>query len=49
MSLQMAKGFPDIGRERDFVDRAPSGPTRADMKEFEQGNCVLPIAIRNVG
>jgi hypothetical protein len=25
MSMQMIKGIPDVGRERDFVDRAPPG------------------------
>ena len=28
MSLQIVKGIPDIGRERDFVDRAPPGFVR---------------------
>ena len=28
MSLQIVKGIPDIGRERDFVDRAPPGLIR---------------------
>ena len=31
ISLQMAKDVPDIGRERDFVDRAPPGFIRADV------------------
>lgn len=31
MALQMAKDVPDIGRERDFVDRAPPGLIRADI------------------
>lgn len=25
MSLEIVKGIPDIGRERDFIDRAPPG------------------------
>jgi len=31
MSLQMMKGIPDVGRERDFVDRAPPGLIREDV------------------
>jgi hypothetical protein len=31
MSLRMIKDTPDIGRERDFVDRAPPGMIRADV------------------
>lgn len=31
MSLQMTKDIPDIGRERDFVDRAPRGSIREDV------------------
>ncbi len=31
MSLQMIKGIPDVGRERDFVDRAPPGLIREDV------------------
>lgn len=31
MSLQMAKDIPDVGRERDFVDRAPPGLIRKDV------------------
>jgi hypothetical protein len=31
MALRMAKGVPDIGRERDFVDRAPSGLIAEDV------------------
>jgi tetratricopeptide (TPR) repeat protein len=31
MSLQIIKGIPDVGRERDFVDRAPSGLIRKDV------------------
>ncbi len=31
MSLQIAKGTPDIGRERDFVDRAPPGLIRKNV------------------
>jgi tetratricopeptide (TPR) repeat protein len=33
MSLQMAPGIPDIGRERDFVDRAPPGLIRKNVLE----------------
>ena len=31
MSIQMIKGVPDIGRERDFVDRAPPGLISEDV------------------
>lgn len=31
MSLRIVKGIPDIGRERDFVDRAPLGLIREDV------------------
>jgi tetratricopeptide (TPR) repeat protein len=31
MSLQMTKGVPDVGRERDFVDRAPPGLIPEDI------------------
>lgn len=31
MSLKLTKGIPDIGRERDFVDRAPRGMIRTDV------------------
>jgi hypothetical protein len=31
MSLQMVKGIPDVGRERDFVDRAPPGFIRKNV------------------
>ena len=31
MSLRMTKDIPDIGRERDFVDRAPPGFIREDV------------------
>jgi len=31
MSLQMMKDIPDIGRERDFVDRAPPGLISGDI------------------
>jgi tetratricopeptide (TPR) repeat protein len=31
MSMQMIKGVPDIGRERDFVDRAPPGLISEDV------------------
>ena len=31
MSLQIVKGIPDIGRERDFVDRAPPGFIRKSV------------------
>jgi hypothetical protein len=31
MSLQMTKGVPDVGRERDFVDRAPPGLIPEDV------------------
>jgi hypothetical protein len=31
MSLQMMRDIPDIGRERDFVDRAPPGLIREDV------------------
>lgn len=31
MSLKIVKGIPDIGRERDFVDRAPPGMIPADI------------------
>jgi tetratricopeptide (TPR) repeat protein len=31
MSLQITKGVPDIGRERDFVDRAPPGLIAKDV------------------
>lgn len=31
MSMQMVKGIADVGRERDFVDRAPPGLIRADV------------------
>jgi tetratricopeptide (TPR) repeat protein len=33
MSLQIAHGVPDIGRERDFVDRAPPGLIRKNVLE----------------
>lgn len=31
MSLKITKGIPDIGRERDFVDRAPPGMIHPDI------------------
>jgi tetratricopeptide (TPR) repeat protein len=31
MSLQIKKGVPDVGRERDFVDRAPPGLISDDV------------------
>ena len=31
MSLKMIKGIPDIGPERDFVDRAPTGLIPNDL------------------
>jgi hypothetical protein len=31
MSLKMIKGIPDVGRERDFVDRAPPGLIAEDV------------------
>jgi tetratricopeptide (TPR) repeat protein len=31
MSLQIKKGVPDVGRERDFVDRAPPGLISEDV------------------
>src|SRR5580704_13292740 len=31
MSLRIMKPIPDIGRERDFVDRAPPGLIREDV------------------
>jgi tetratricopeptide (TPR) repeat protein len=31
MALQITKGVPDIGRERDFVDRAPPGLIAEDV------------------
>jgi hypothetical protein len=31
MSLEIKKGVPDIGRERDFIDRAPPGMIPADI------------------
>lgn len=31
MSVQIAPGIPDIGRERDFVDRAPPGLIRKNV------------------
>lgn len=31
MSLQIVKGIPDVGRERDFVDRAPPGLIRKNV------------------
>jgi len=31
MSLQITRDIPDIGRERDFVDRAPPGLIREDV------------------
>jgi len=31
MSLEISKEIPDIGRERDFVDRAPPGLIRKDV------------------
>jgi len=31
MALQIIKDIPDVGRERDFVDRAPAGLIRADV------------------
>jgi tetratricopeptide (TPR) repeat protein len=31
MSLRIVKGIPDIGRERDFADRAPPGLIREDV------------------
>jgi len=33
MSLQIMPGVPDIGRERDFVDRAPPGLIRKNVLE----------------
>jgi tetratricopeptide (TPR) repeat protein len=33
MSLQIVHGIPDIGRERDFVDRAPPGFIRKNVLE----------------
>lgn len=33
MSVQIAPGIPDIGRERDFVDRAPPGLIRKNVLE----------------
>lgn len=31
MSMEMIKGVPDVGRERDFVDRAPPGMIPEDV------------------
>lgn len=31
MSLQIKKGVPDVGRERDFIDRAPPGLISGDV------------------
>ncbi len=31
MAMKMIKGIPDVGRERDFVDRAPPGMISADV------------------
>jgi tetratricopeptide (TPR) repeat protein len=31
MSMEMIKGVPDVGRERDFVDRAPAGMIPDDV------------------
>lgn len=31
MSLQIKKGVPDVGRERDFIDRAPPGLISEDV------------------
>lgn len=31
MSLKITKGIPDIGRERDFIDRAPPGMIPSDV------------------
>jgi hypothetical protein len=31
MSMQMMKGVADVGRERDFVDRAPPGLIPEDV------------------
>jgi hypothetical protein len=31
MAMNMIKGVPDVGRERDFVDRAPPGMIPADV------------------
>lgn len=33
MALRLGKGANDIGRERDFVDRAPPGMIRKDVLE----------------
>jgi hypothetical protein len=40
MSLKMSKEIPDIGRERDFVDRAPTGLIRKDV--FDRYNKFRP-------
>jgi hypothetical protein len=31
MALRIVKGIPDVGRERDFVDRAPPGLIAEDV------------------
>ena len=31
MSLQITKSDPDVGRERDFLDRAPAGLIRKNV------------------
>jgi tetratricopeptide (TPR) repeat protein len=33
LALEMKPGIPDISRERDFVDRAPPGAIRPDVRE----------------
>lgn len=40
MSLQIVKGIPDIGRERDFVDRAPPSLIRKGV--LDRYNEFLP-------
>jgi tetratricopeptide (TPR) repeat protein len=47
MSLKMTKGVPDIGRERDFVDRAPPGSIPQDV--LDRYNQFCPKRAGDVG
>ncbi|WP_035965676.1 hypothetical protein [Bradyrhizobium sp. YR681] len=40
MSLELVKEIPDVGRERDFVDRAPPGLIRKNV--LDRYNEFLP-------
>jgi hypothetical protein len=39
MALEMRQGIPDVGRERDFVDRAPPGLISDDLRARYDAFC----------